>query len=381
MLKRIPIGIAIGIMGFLWYVSPIFKPFPQPTGLYSIGTLSLQMIDNQRNDPYDPENKKRAIIVRIWYPSSQKAGEKYSYLGSKMPFIQKMFADYHNLPYWLTALLWCNIKTHAYENALLTSTRTEYPIVIFSHGLLGTPSDMYVALIENLVSHGYIVVGIDHPHFNLITQYPDGSIVSSHNVSTQFQTMSQDEQRAFLTKAIETYKADMRLVIDELEILNRDKNSIFYHRFDVNKIGVMGHSAGGTAAIEFCRSNNRCKTAVDLDGWYDHIIGYEPLKQPVLLLFGAKSIEITEPTPEYLTRKEITREQYYQREQKIAEHKKALCQAPDCSMIIIPEATHGDFGDDVLLKWPLRSWYAPDSYKLLETINGHILHFLAQHLK
>ena len=64
-------------------------------------------------------------------------------------------------------------------------------------------------------------------------------------------------------------------------------------------------------------SDKRCKAAIDLDGWYDHIIGMQPLGKPLLLIFGSKSIEIAEPTADYLKRKEITREQYYEREKSI----------------------------------------------------------------
>ncbi len=381
MFKKV-IGLAVGcIAASLWYVSPILKQFPQPTGTYSVGTQSLYVIDEHRNDPYASGNKERIVEVRMWYPTSVKTGEPYPYLGSKMAVFQKMFADLYHIPHWFSSLLWRNVATHAYSNAPVASTLNAYPVILFSHGLLGLPSEMYTAIIENVVSHGYVVVGINHPYFNIMTQYPDGGIASSHDLSVQFQMMSPQEQHEFQSKAIDTYKVDMALVIDQLEVLNQNTQSIFYHRLDLHRIGVMGHSAGGTAAIEFCRSDNRCKAAVDLDGWYDHIIGHEPLKKPLLLMFGAKSVEVSEPMPEYLKRKGITREQYFEREQNIANHRKELCKEPLCSMIIIPGATHDDFGDGILIKWPLRAWHAADSYKTLTIINTHIIKFLGAHLK
>ena len=108
----------------------------------------------------------------------------------------------------------------------------------------------------------------------------------------------------------------------------------FTNHLDLDRVGVMGHSAGGTAAIEFCRIDKRCKAGVDLDGWYDQAIGHEPLQQPLLLMFGSKSLEVTELSTEYLKRKELTRERYYEREQNIADHKKELCKNKNCSMII-----------------------------------------------
>jgi len=376
------VGVTVGlIVGTLWYVSPIMKPFPKPTGPYSIGTESFYFVDHNRNDTFSSGAEKRSVVVRIWYPSAVQMGEKYPYLGTKMPIFQKGVADFYNIPYWISTLLWRNITTHAYSNAPLAATLNTYPVILFSHGLLGFPSDTYVTIIENLASHGYIVVGIDHPYFNVLTHYPDGRVVTSNDLSAQFQKMRPQEQNEFLSKAIDTYKADMKFVIDQLEKLNNNDQTIFYKRLDLARIGVMGHSAGGTASIEFCRTDNRCKAAADLDGWYDHVIGNEQLKKPLLLMFGSKSIEVSEPTPEYLKRKEITREQYYEREQKIANHKQELCKEPHCSMIIIPDAEHGDFGDDILLKWPLNSWTAIDPYKTLTIINDHIVKFFDTYFK
>lgn len=192
--------------------------------------------------------------------------------------------------------------------------------------------------------------------------------------------MKSAEQKDFQTDAIEIYKADMKFALDQLADFNSQNNNIFYHRLDLDHVAVMGHSAGGTASIEFCRVDNRCKAAINLDGWYDHVIGNEPIKRPLLLLFAEKSLEISEPTSEYLKRKSLTREQYFEREKNISAHRKALCNTFNCTMEIIPQATHTDFEDTVLLKWPLRSWNAVDSHDTLELINGHIMKFLHENL-
>jgi hypothetical protein len=85
--------------------------------------------------------------------------------------------------------------------------------------------------------------------------------------------------------------------------------------------------------------------------------------------------------PEYLKRKQLTREHYFEREQKIAEHRKELCTNPNCSIVILPGIAHGDFGDGILLKWPLRSWNDVDSYKTIAIINETVLRFLDKYLE
>jgi dienelactone hydrolase len=367
------------LLMIFWYFSPILKLLPHPSGPYAIGIQTLPLIDQRRSEQFAPR-AKRAVMAHIWYPAQIQEGTQYPYLGNLMPLFKKTFAQMYGIPNWLSNFLWRNIYTHAYADLPVAQKQTSYPVILFSHGLLGLSTQMYASIIENLASHGYIVVGIDHPYFNILTQLPDGSIASSLALNAQFQKMNQTEQNIFLSKAIDVYKADFAFVLDELKKLNQNKNSIFYTKFDLERIGVMGHSAGGTASIEFCRMDERCKAAVDLDGWYDHVIGQEPIEKPLLLLFGQKSIEVAEPSAEYLQRKELTRDQYFEREANIAKHKKALCSEQQCSMIIIPEATHDDFGDGVLLKWPLRPWHAADSYKMLEQINERLVEFFVTYL-
>ncbi len=368
---------------FLGYLSPIIKPFPKPGGPFVIGMQTMHFIDEARKDIYTPQEKPREVTINIWYPAelAQSTHTNISYLEGKKETIKTLFGTLYHLPAILTSLFFRNIDTHGFRNAPLNSKHRDYPVIIFFHGLLGSPSDAYLVILEELASNGYIIVGIDHPYFNIATILGDGSVVTSQKLAQNFAQMSPQEQQEFQTDAIDYFKGDMDFVVDQLAKLNENEQSIFYHHLDLNRIGIMGHSAGGTAALEFCRSNKQCKAVIDLDGWYDQIIKPEPIGTPTLLLFAEKSREISEPTEEYLKRKQLTKEQYYTREREIDKHIKQLCKAPNCSLVFIPGATHDSFGDGILFKWPFRGWQEPESYALLTNINSRIIHFFDQFLK
>ncbi len=382
MFKTSLVIIGTTLAALLWYASPIFKPFPKPTGPYSVGTTVVELTEANRKETFSGNpDEKRMLVARIFYPTIRVDNlEKYPYLGNKMPYYQKFVASYYQVPESIAKLFLRGVETHSFINATVANKQSSYPVVLFSHGLLGLPSDTSLTILENLASHGYIVVAIDHSYLNALTLFADGRVTSSVKLSEQFNKMRPHEQKEFQTKAIDVYKADMKFIIDELVKLNEDPKSIFYHRINLEKIAAMGHSAGGTASIEFCRSDNRCKAAIDLDGWYDQAIGLEPINKPLLLMFGSKSLEVSEPTSEYLKRKELTREQYFEREKNIDAHIKKLCSVPTCSFVIIPNASHGDFDDEMFIKWPLRSWNEVEPYTTIALINGHIVQFLNKYL-
>lgn len=376
-MKKWIIGLGLLVALFatlLWLGMPVLRALPPLTGNYAVGTRDLYLNDTSNDEP-------RSLVAHCWYPLESHANlKKKPYLGSKMAHFTKLFAQMYHVPEWLSGIAWNSAKTRSYEGGELSSTMSSYPLVIFSHGLLGLPSDMYTGMLEELASHGFIVIGIDHPSFNLLTQFPDDTMKSSAELSVAFATMSPAEQKEFQSNALEIYKADMRLVLDQLQQYNKKPDHFLYKRLDMQKIGIMGHSAGGTAAIEFCRADDRCKACADLDGWYDHIIMPQPLKIPLLLLFGQKSLEVTEPSPEYLQRKRLTHEQYYKRERTIAEHRQVLCSSSTCSMVIVPDGTHDDFDDHNFLKWPLRSLKERDAYSFMAFINNAVVSFFKQSL-
>ena len=198
MLKAL-MGVAVGvILVTIYYILPVLKPFPMPTGPYIIGTQRAWIVDKNRNDPYSENGGPRIIRACFWYPASSENETSYPYLGGMMPHFQRLYAQLYSIPEWINRILWRGIMTHAYSDAELSPARQKYPVVIFSHGLLGLPSEMYVSLIENIVSHGYIVVALDHPYFNVMTEYPDKKFVSCQEISSRFETRDRRSSRNFL---------------------------------------------------------------------------------------------------------------------------------------------------------------------------------------
>ena len=77
----------------------------------------------------------------------------------------------------LPSSIFTRLKLAAISNAVPLHRAGGWPVVLFSTGY-GIERQLYTGLVEDLASHGYVVVAIDHPHDANIVSFPDGHTVS-----------------------------------------------------------------------------------------------------------------------------------------------------------------------------------------------------------
>lgn len=133
----------------------------------------------------DPQ-AHRELMVYLWYPASQKhANVRGEYLaGAKqmdaVPEIQRRMSEHFgaNWPLILSGAIF----SHAEERAPVAENPARFPVIVFSHGL-GSTGFNYTSLIEDLVSHGYVVAAIEHTESAMAVWFPDGRIIPFHQDS------------------------------------------------------------------------------------------------------------------------------------------------------------------------------------------------------
>ncbi len=132
--------------------------------------------------------------------------------------------------------------------------------------------ELYAGLVEDLASHGYVVVAIDHPHDAGIVEFPDGHVVVPR---------SQMDIETALTVRV----ADTRFVLDASSRGSIDQG-FFAGRLDLGHVGMFGHSLGGAAAASTMLVDSRIDAGADLDGVLFGAARTAGLSRPFMLMSG-----------------------------------------------------------------------------------------------
>lgn len=211
----------------------LFPPY-QPlrtTGVHAIVTARYTYTDKKRVEQFSSNRENRQVNVTFWYPQN-------------------------------------------------TDGNATYPLIVYSHGGLGTETSNESLFLE-LASHGYVVASIGHPYHALWTRAQDGRIMFVN--SEYFQELGRENARQDKQQSYRYYQKWMRVRTDDINlvidtILEKSSNNAddVYRLIDVKRIGVMGHSLGGSAALAMPRQRNDVSAVIALEAPFLHdIVGVE----------------------------------------------------------------------------------------------------------
>jgi hypothetical protein len=258
---------------------------PAPTGPYPVGRTNYHWRDTAHGVA---TTESRELVAWIWYPAApEPEAETAPYLPAGWEPVAQ-FLGFHAEA----------ARSHAVEDAQLAAERASYPVLLFSPA--GFPPVVLAATLEEVASHGYIVVGVNHTRESAITVFPDGRVVPMDMELMQpvLGPFTGGHNETFRARAAiaDAKTADLRFVLDQLKRLNAGRDR-FAGRLDLTRLGAFGHSLGGNAALELCRLDARCRAAANLDGAIWNAVGTVGVDRPVLQ-FMADHRELRAPCDE-----------------------------------------------------------------------------------
>jgi dienelactone hydrolase len=313
---------------------------PKPTGSYAVGRTLLDWTDLKRDDPYSAAiGKHRELMVWLWYPANASQQSKPA------DYVPSAWAS--ELP-WRPVTIPERVHVHAVADEPIAAGQQAYPVLVFSTGFGNLPSD-YTSLIEDIASHGYVVLGITNTYSAPVVRFPDGR-VANHLPDASFPRGPEQAIRPAGDRMVKVWAADMRFAIDSLTQMNSDSKNRFYGRLDLAKLGLFGQAFGGAAAAEACAVDPRCKAAVDIDGNLFGDIRKERIKEPFLYVLSDWTLR-----PPWLQRtlSSASIKRFQRQQAELDQEIQETCKgSPHCSKAHIPGTRHFNFTDLAVLYSP-----------------------------
>ncbi len=304
--KRLVTGGSISIGILLCIVSlvlPILLPvfhLRTPSGPYQIGTVTYHWTDSSRREIFSKNPAdRRQLVAQVWYPvkcdqssarapyvddaAAMSAGLTHALSSSGLLKLPSFFFDYFKY-----------VRTQAIPDAPVATDKASFPVLIYVTGLDGfRQASMFQ--VENLVSHGYIVAGLDQPYTCAAVTFPNGQVIQGLSKAQIQPLIDQsispaDEAPKLngqpLTRGIVPYLAqDVIFTLNQLVVLNSsDPNGILTSHLDLKHVGVFGVSLGAMVAAEACHEDLRFSACLMMDAAMPADVVKSGLKQPGMWL-------------------------------------------------------------------------------------------------
>ena len=256
-------------------------------GHFDVAITSMPLTDSDRLDPFANDGRLRSIMASAYYPVAachQKYNQSYMPPETTM-FQQDKFAAYGlpNGSFNSLTLETCN------KTAKPSSCASRpFPLVFFS-GALGTSRLLYNGMCQSVAAAGYMVISIDHPYDADVVEFPDGTIITVANISSD----------ADVETAINTRVDDIAFVYRQLE--NTSLTDKFFpgytHRHRAfNTAAIFGHSLGGAAAAAAMLQIPSLRGGMNIDGTMFGPVMTIGFDQPFLLLGHENKTQETDPS-------------------------------------------------------------------------------------
>jgi len=352
-LGAVPLLLLLGGSAFLIHQIPILA-LPAPSGPFGVGTFEYSITDTSRRERYAPA-RNRELYVEVWYPADKSRVDNFP--------AQTLFHELYEGRYTRQSFLFGYMKhipTHSHVEAPIAAPGGKgFPVLLFNHALAPGFTSQNQLLMEQLASHGYVVVSIAHPyqssktnllHAGTVTEASDvpqdlasaltrpeldqsaiGRIMAANSdvrrvsafkavispLADQYFALPAGDRKAFLRQAvlredlrpfrqfisedlledyfihdylvdnslIQYWVEDTQFVADTLGDLQAPVAG-FHEAIDTSGFGAIGMSYGGGATGEFCKIDQRCRAAVNLDGTQFGRHWDKPMPVPFLMFYN-----------------------------------------------------------------------------------------------
>ena len=188
---------------------------PVPTGPYQVAVASFDLFDESRTSLAYPNG--RLVPIWVYFPVTKGPHESYP-----KQIEERILDGFHTLQSWKQL----NVTVHSQrvQTPELMSKDFTWPVIIVNHGNSMHMGDLSF-LVEELASHGYVVITIQH------------------------QLNTDAEPPKYLSKGFDNYALVIRNDLFVFDWLQKQNNDLFHNALDLKRVGLIGYSMGAHALM------------------------------------------------------------------------------------------------------------------------------------
>ncbi|MDO6582164.1 hypothetical protein Q4491_12515 [Photobacterium sp. 2_MG-2023] len=262
--------------------------YPAPDGPYRVGVAAFDVLDAGLDGMSPIPNQTRRLPIKVYYPTKHKNGTYQSYFdrwGHQVGYLDRVRPK--DVPVHPNQFKLDELASWSQVNVAIApaASGSGWPILFYSHGAFLFEVDN-TELLEDLASRGYVVVSINHTYISGVASFQDGSSVGTY-LPSDAKDVGTDKGFAYFDQVVAPQITHD--VISVYQWLSRHSER-FDDQLDESRIGTLGYSLGGSAAMNSCAEMPDCVASVNMDGLLLGDVRTQPLNKPLLLLQTPKQV-------------------------------------------------------------------------------------------
>ncbi|KAI0436805.1 platelet-activating factor acetylhydrolase [Xylaria telfairii] len=245
--------------------------FPNTTGPYRIGYNYLELVDYARDDIYAPSPEPRDLMATLYYPIEDNQANC-----NIETLLTPLLAGYLDTLMSTPPGTFKQFALPSCANAPLA--HPELPLVLFSHGFKGSRL-LYAGFLQEFASHGFNVLAVDHPYDAAVIEYPDGRFEYNTLNDSIPGAVEQDLNVRVADMIFALNSMDNKTITSQIPGLSSSSTSL-----QTSRVGIMGHSFGGSTTLQTTVNDTRFVAGTSFDGPFWGFANQTGTDAPMMLM-------------------------------------------------------------------------------------------------
>lgn len=257
------------------------------TPQFDVAITTAALTDTDRVDPFAGDGRARSIMVSSFSPIKKCHHKQVE------PYMPPNTANFQDDKFGVYGLPNGTFRSLSLETCKDKSMKqspcsnNSFPLVVFSGGL-ATSRLIYTSMLQSIAAAGYRVISIDHPYDSDIVEFPDGTIVTGIDLSSDTE----------IELALSTRTKDFAFVrrqmanVTVVEMLFRGQS----RGTRSPNTAFIGHSLGGAAAAAAMLQEESVSVGLNYDGSIFGDVLTVGLDRPFMLMGHENKTQETDPS-------------------------------------------------------------------------------------